>query len=243
MQPLIATDKKAGNGIQEKPTVSGPDIYSIRKFLLICGIISSLWYVAINIYVPRFFPGYSLTSQTISELSAIDAPTRQLWNLLALPYTLLATGFGLGVWKSAGTNRRLRIAGVLLTIYGALGIFWPFAPMHLREALAAGEGNWSDTLHIVLAVITEMIYLLALGFAAAALSKYFRQYSILTFVLLFVFGLLTFNEAPAISVNGPTPWIGVWERINIGFFLLWMVVLAVLLLNQPGVQKGQSRST
>jgi len=27
-----------------------------------------------------------------------------------------------------------------------------------------------------------------------------------------------------------TPWVGIWERINIGVFLLWVVVLAITLL-------------
>jgi hypothetical protein len=137
---------------------------------------------------------------------------------LAIPYTLLVTAFGFGVLKSGGSNRRLRIAGVLLVIYGALGFLWPFAPMHLREALAAGEGNQSDTLHIGLAVITDVIYLLALGFAATALGKRFRIYSLITFLLLLVFAVLTFRDAPSISTNQPTPLIGIWERINIGLF-------------------------
>ena len=149
---------------------------------------------------------------------------------MAIPYTLLVTAFGCGVLKSAGPNRRLRIAGVLLVVYGAMGILWPFAPMHLREALAAGEGNHSDTLHIGLAVVTEVIYLLALGFAATALGKRFRIYSILTFLLLFVFGVLTFRDAPSISSNLPTPLIGIWERINIGLFLVWIIVLGSVLL-------------
>ena len=37
-------------------------------------------------------------------------------------------------------------------------------------------------------------------------------------------------DAPRIAANLPTPWIGVWERINIGVFLLWVVVLAIALL-------------
>jgi flavodoxin len=31
----------------------------------------------------------------------------------------------------------------------------------------------------------------------------------------------------------PTPWIGVWERINVGVFLLWVIVLASALLRMP----------
>jgi hypothetical protein len=47
---------------------------------------------------------------------------------------------------------------------------------------------------------------------------------------LLVFGVLTFRDAPRIVANLPTPLIGVWERINIGVFLLWVVALAIALL-------------
>jgi hypothetical protein len=30
-------------------------------------------------------------------------------------------------------------------------------------------------------------------------------------------------------MNLPTPWIGLWERINISVFLMWVVVLAAYL--------------
>ncbi len=55
-------------------------------------------------------------------------------------------------------------------------------------------------------------------------------YSIGTFVVLFIFGVLTFLDAPGIAKNQPTPLIGLWERINIGVFLLWVVVLGIVLL-------------
>jgi hypothetical protein len=201
----------------------------MRKAALVCGIISSLLYIAINIIVPMQWQGYNSAAQTPSELSAIGAPTRMLWMVLSTPYTFLMIAFAWGVWKSAGGNRPLRIAGGLMFAYGALGLIWPFAPMHLRETLAAGGGTFSDTMHIALGAVTEIIYLLALGFAAVALGKQFRIYSIATFVVLLVFGILTFLDAPGISKNQPTPLIGVWERINIGVFLLWVVVLAILL--------------
>jgi len=201
-----------------------------NKALLICGILSSVLYVALNIFVSMQWPAYNSASQTVSELSAVGAPTRSLWVWLCIPYTLLVIAFAWGVWKSAGQNRPLRVAGGLMIAYGALGVFWPFAPMHLRETLAAGGATFSDTVHIALGVVTEILYLLALLFAARAFGKTFRVYSIITFVVLLFFGSLTFMEAPGVAANEPTPMIGVWERINIGIFLLWMIVLAVLLL-------------
>jgi len=205
---------------------------TLRKGLLICGILSSVLYVAINIIVPLQWTEYDWTSQTVSELSAIGAPTRTLWIVLSSPYTLLVMAFSWGVWKSAGGNRPLRVAAGLMIAYGALGILWPFAPMHLRETLAAGGGTFSDTVHITLGVVTEIFYLFALGFAAAAFGQMFRVYSLATFIALLVFGALTFVDAPRIATNQPTPFIGIWERVNIGVFLLWMIVLAIMLLRQ-----------
>jgi len=210
--------------------------WKMRKALLVCGILSSLFYFALNIFIPMQWEGYDSTSQVVSELSAVGAPTRLSWTLLCVLYTLLVTAFGWGVWESAGRNRYLRIAGWLLVLYGALGILWPVAPMHLRETLAAGGATLSDTMHITLGAVTEIIYLLALGFAAAALGKPFRIYSVVTFIILMVFGVLTFLGAPGVSANQPTPLLGIWERINIGIFLLWVVVLAIILLR---ADKGQ----
>jgi len=96
--------------------------------------------------------------------------------------------------------------------------------------LAAGGGTLRDTMHIALGAVTEVIYLLALGFAAAALGRAFRLYSIATFLIVLAFGVEMFREAPRVGANQPTPLLGVWERINIGVFLAWIVVLAITLL-------------
>jgi hypothetical protein len=44
-----------------------------------------------------------------------------------------------------------------------------------------------------------------------------------------LFGTLTFMEAPRVAANLPTPWLGIWERINIGAYLVWLVVFALAL--------------
>ena len=202
----------------------------LRKTLLICGMVSSLFYAAMTVVIAAQWRDYSSTSQTISELSAIGAPTRSLWLLPGALYTVLVTAFGFGVWRSAGRIRSLRIVGALIATYGSLGVFWPFAPMHLRAVLAAGGGTLSDTMHLVLGSTTVLLMLLAIGFGASAFGTRFRLYSVVTLATLVVFGALTFWDAPRVAANLPTPWIGVWERINVGVFLLWIVVLASILL-------------
>jgi hypothetical protein len=199
----------------------------VRKVLLICGILSSLLYVAMNILGAMQFEGYSSISQTVSELSAIGAPSRPLWIALGIPYDVLLIAFGMGVWVSAGGKRALRVVGSLLVAYGVVGLPWMlFAPMHLRGEIF----TLTDTMHIVFAMVTVLFMLVAIGFGATALGKRFRYYSIATIMLLLVFGALTGLDGLRIAANLPTPWVGVWERINILGFLLWVVVLGIVLL-------------
>ena len=204
----------------------------MRKTLLVCGILSSLLYGAMIGAIG--FEGYSRLSHTPSDLTAIGAPTRSLWMLLGGVYTMLVTAFGWGC-KAAGRDRGLRLVGALLVAYGSLGLLWPFAPMHQREVLAAGGGTLSDTMHVVLGGVTVFLMFLAIGVGATAFGKRFRVYSIATIVVLLVFGGLTFLEAPRLQANLPTPWIGLWERINISVFLLWIAVLATALLRTPNL--------
>jgi hypothetical protein len=210
----------------------------MRKVLLICGILSSLLYIGMNVFVALQWEGYSSASQTVSELSAIGAPTRPLWVSLGIAYTLLVTAFGWGVWRSARRNRPLRVVGGLMVTYGIIGLAWPLAPIHLRGA----ESTLTDTMHIAFAMVTVLLMLLAMGFGAAAFGKRFRLYSLATMALLVVFGALTGLDGPRIAANLPTPWVGVWERINIGVFLLWVIVLAIALLRVDRAREVFGRS-
>lgn len=195
-----------------------------RKVLLVCGILSSLLYVAMNVFVPMQWEGYSCASRAVSELSAIGAPTRPLWVLLGIVYTLLFAAFGWGVRQSAVGNRSLRVVGGLIIAYCAVNLFWP--PMHLR-----GTGlSLTDILHIVWTVMVILFMMLMMGFGAAALGKRFRLYTVASMVLLVVLGGVTGMEGPRIAANLPTPWVGVWQRIMIAVFLLWVAVLAMILL-------------
>lgn len=213
------------------------DSITMRKALLACGILSSLWYLGINIYVPLQYEGYSMLSQAVSELSAIGAPTRVLWDLVVMLYPLLFAAFGWGVWQSATGNRPLRIAGALIIVYCLLNFYWP--PMHQREVIATGGGTLTDSLHIVWTLMTLIFMTMLMAFGAAAIRKKFGLYTIATFVVFLVFGVLTFMESAGMEANRPTPWMGLWERINISAFMLWVIVFAIILLRGYGASNSR----
>jgi Protein of unknown function (DUF998) len=202
----------------------------LRKVLLASGIAASLLYIGMIVAIR--YEGYNPISQVPSELTAIGAPTRALWAWLGWVYMALTLAFGWGVWKSAGTNRALRVVGVLLLLSGLLGLLWPFAAMHQREVLAAGGGTFGDTLHRILGIATVLLFVVTVGFGAAAFGPRFRFYSIATLVVAFAFGMLTGLASPRLAANLPTPYIGLWERISIAAYMVWLVVLALTLLRR-----------
>ncbi len=94
----------------------------VRKALLICGILSPLLWVGTDILAGTLYAGYSFTSQAISELFAIGAPTSGLVVPLFTVSSVLLAAFALGVWVSAGRNRALRVAALMVVGNAANGL-------------------------------------------------------------------------------------------------------------------------
>lgn len=199
----------------------------VLRAMLLSGVVSSLLYILMNIVVPMRWPGYSPFAHTVSELSAVGAPTRMSWVWPSFLYSAMVIAFGLGVRLAASGRRNVRSIGGLLLTYGLVCSLWPLVPMHQRAVLAAGGATLSDTLHLVLAGITVVLMLVTMGLGAASFGRNFRRYTIASMIVLAVFGALTSLEAEDVNKDLATPWIGLWERINIGVFLVWIVVLAV----------------
>lgn len=200
----------------------------VKKSLLVCGILSSLLYVAADVLGGMRYQGYSFTSQAISELAAIGAPSKPLVVPLLIIYDVLLIAFGLGVWASAGRERALRFTGALLVGIGINGFVWYYFPMHMRGT----EITHTDTMHVIIAGVASLLVLLTIGFGAAVFGKRFHLYSIGTILALLVFGALAALDAPRVEANLPTPWLGVTERINVYSYLLWVAVLAIALLRE-----------
>ncbi len=102
--------------------------------------------------------------------------------------------------------------------------------MHSRDVLAAGGETLTDTLHLVWAGVTTALFLLMMACAATAFSGAFRRITILSMGFLVAFGVLTAMDAPDLAMGLPTPWIGIWERVDIGVFVVWVAAFALILM-------------
>jgi|SRR5215208_1379209 len=204
----------------------------VRKILLGCGIASSVLYVASDILISWWDPNYSYRDQSFSELLAPGSPTRPLLLVLnGLPYSVLVTAFGVGVWATAGRRRVRRITGALLVGYAVTGaVTGVFLSAPTRETLEAGKETWRNILHLPGTAVSVLCILLAIGFGSTLLGRRFRYYSYATILAIVVFGVLAGRQISQMGENQPTPWMGIVERGNVYAIMLWVAVLAIGLL-------------
>jgi membrane protease YdiL (CAAX protease family) len=200
----------------------------VRKLLLICGIASSVLYIATDVLGALIYPGYSYIDHTISELSAIGAPSRPFVVPLFSFYPPLVLLFAIGVWLAAGNRRAVHAIAGLLVVYAFACI--PFAPMHTREVLAAGGGTWTDTMHLVMTAIDSLLLMSMILIGAWTFGRGFRVYSIITLIVILGCGAFTGMHGADVSANQQTPWIGVTERITVFGAMLWLATFATALL-------------
>jgi len=197
----------------------------MRQVLLLCGIFSSLVYFSADLISGASWEGYSYTSQAISELMAVNAPSRPVAVPLFIIYDVLVIAFGIGLLLFT-VQKRLHFASGMIIGVGITGLITTlFFPMHLRGE----ERTFTDTMHIILTGVTTLLIVLAMGSSAAAKGKGFRWYTILTVLVLLIFGAIAGMDGPKIATHQPTPWLGLTERITIGAYLTWMAVLSIIL--------------
>lgn len=197
-------------------------------------------YIAMDVVASLRYDGYSYKDQTISELSAIGAPTRNLWLVFSAAYAVLVFAFALGVLLIAGKRKTVRAVGWIFLAGAIGGLMWWFGPMHQREVLAADGGTWQDTLHLVAGGISSLVFFSAIGVGMFAFGRAFRWYSIVTIGLMLVFGMLMNMDIAKVSNDEPTPWLGIYERIAVEGAMLWEAVFAAMLLWAPRAQGSRA---
>jgi hypothetical protein len=199
----------------------------LLKILLTCGIIAALLYAGTDIIAGQLKPGYHFDSQSAGVLGAFGTSTRPYVLPLIILSEILIIAFGVGMWVSADHNWLLRVTACLLVGNALLTIVAiAFFPIHLDQALNINPNK----MNTILMMIGLMLFMLAIGFGAAANPNWFRYFSIA--VLLIFAGayfMATRGTAPIIF-GEPGPMVGIQERSMMYVQLLWLALQAVVLL-------------
>ena len=90
------------------------------NWLGLIGIIQLISYTAAVVFSPTAFPGYDWKSMAVSDLSAVDAPSRMLWEQLSAFYNVgsvaCATCVSIYVSEKKISTKLFRLGVYLFTI-------------------------------------------------------------------------------------------------------------------------------
>ena len=220
---------------------------SLTRLLLACGIVGPVLFVGMD-WMASFwlYPGYDITAQQVSELSAIGAPSRAFWMVMGFPHAALTLAFAYGVWRASAGRWSLMVTAALLALFALNSFLWGWvAPMHMRGVAFTA----TDTLHIGFTIVAVLLMVGFMTIGARPFGGRFRWFSGVTVAAMLICGGIVGTQVPAIAQGLPTPWMGLVERVSVYAPSLWMAVLALVLMGEgldrkhaPAPIRGQSVS-
>jgi len=195
-----------------------------NKLPALFGIAAPIVYLFTVVLGGILRPGYNHLHQAISELIETGAPNKALLDGCFLLYNALvllaALGLMLLLRQTPKQNRLLKAAMILLALTGLAGVMMSLAfPSDVLGTAMTARGLG----HIILAGEESLcsmaaILLTGLWFKKQTGMRSMAIYSFVSLAVVFCSGLYS-----AFSVN--QPFMGLFERITIGTFVLWILVV------------------
>lgn len=198
----------------------------MKKIYPIVGILGPIIYILAVFIGGALRHDYSPLYNAISELSMANAPNKLLMDILFGLYNIFILIFGAGAFRDTDfKSKKFNSAALMLVLIGILGLLVLVFTQDPRGSPATLFG----TLHIALSGVTALltivsVILVGLSFKDYAGQKTFTWYSYATALLIFISG-----GAGAASIANNSAFGGLFERITIFLFMIWVIVLSYIL--------------
>ena len=200
------------------------------NWLGLIGIIQLISYTAAIIFSPMAFPGYDWKSMAASDLSAMDAPSRILWDQLSAFYNVgsvvCATCVSIYVSDKKISTKLFRVGVYLFTIMNWISnVGYKMFPLSDSGKEIAG---FQEIMHMVTtaAVVLLSIISLVLLIIVGCKKKEMRGVGIWAIIAL----ILMFAGAIG-SGAVPPEYFGIFERFSTFSAVGFNAVLGVYLFN------------
>jgi len=199
----------------------------LRKIPIYCGIAAPVLYVITAIVGAALRSDYSHIVNAISELISNGAPNKAILDVVFNIYNALLLVFAIGAFSLLKNSPRIcRVAMGLLIGIQILSFSWGFFPMDPLGAEATFAGTMHNVLGGIVALATIIMPLLmGLGLQKMDGFQGYAKYSFISSAIIFVSGL-----TGVILAGQGVHLFGLFERITIGTYELWIFVTALMLL-------------
>ena len=196
-----------------------------------CGVVAPFCYALTVTVGARFRSAtYSHVRHAVDELTERNAPNRRTLQACFLLYNALAMAGAVAFVQAVQDVSQLYAGGavvfLLTTIVSVLATGFPL------DAVDNGDTTLAGRVHVWAACATHVLALLAMGLVAgAALSQPGQLgFAVFGFVWLILTAAATAATAHQAAARGPR--LGLFQRLAVGGFLLWLLILDALVLNK-----------
>ncbi len=210
-----------------------------KKLLYFGGIFAPIVFLLNDIIGSIITPGFSPIIDAVSELTQAGSENAYLLSSLFLIAAIMLIVFGIGIVThyKYGYSKLLFFGGIFITILGIFsalsGTVFPMDPFN-------GDATFAGNMHIILTGLNIILIVLAIpmigiGFYREKQWKSFRLYSIITVLIMVIFGAST-----SVLMMNNIELLGLFERITIYSYQLWIFVLAILFIKQRSISKSKA---
>lgn len=185
---------------------------TLINWLGLLGIISLLSYTAAVVFSPLAYPGYNWKSQAVSDLSAANAPSLDLWNQLNSLYGLcgIVCITLVCVFISGKLNKITRIG-----IYLFAAMNWVSGVGYTIFPLSASgfAGTFQDIMHVY--VVTALVVLLSIVSLILIMIGGYRKKQYLSLAVWATIALALMFTGAIGTGAAPKELFGVFERFSV----------------------------
>lgn len=200
------------------------------------GVVSLISYVVALLFSPLAYPGYDWMAQAVSDLSALDAPSRGLWTQLASLYGVsgIVSIMMVCVFIQGKLNRTLRLGIYLFAVMNWVSYVGYEAFPLTQKGYA---GSFQDIMHLV---VTALVVLLSISSLILIMTGGYRHqfYPSLAHWAAAALSLMLLGAVGTALV--PVEYFGIPERFSVLSATGFNAVLGVYLFKGMGGSKGQS---
>ena len=209
----------------------------ITRLLITGGAIGPLLLMVVMLIEGATRPGYNALTMAGSSLSLTDQGWTQIANFIVSGLLIFGFAFGLRSWLREGRGATwapilIGAVGIALIVAGifvtdpALGYPPGTPPGPSVHMTLHGALHWYAGGLIVFTALPACCFVLVRRFAFDVQWKGWTLYSIVSGVLMLAFFvafvIASMHEGLA----------GLWERISLGFGMIWMALVALRILSQ-----------
>jgi len=175
------------------------------------GVVSFLSYAIAVTFAPLSYPGYDWMSQAVSDLSAANAPSLELWNQLSSLYGVAGITCIMMVCITVRNNfnKPLRLGVYLFAL-----MFWVsavgFSSFPLSES-GTGGATFQDIMHLMVTAVVVILSIVSLSLVMIGGYRKKRFVSLAIFATIAL--ALMFIGAIGTGV-APSEYFGVFQRLS-----------------------------